>query len=386
MKMKSIHSNKMTSYYLKIISRTFYPAFFIWTNPNSSKTRRVFSILLNWTVFLCQLNAVTNTLYLLFRNIEKIELRYTLTALMGVILSTGIRTVIIIKFHVIVAAVQQISIIHSDLLRKKVGKVYIITAFFGGCIIPYITYLTFKINRFRKVETELDHFQKYTFFGITWQSVFATYLAVFWRFVRYTQYQVLPYCCVALCCYSFKLFNEAIKHVERKIKKKSDIRDIFYYSLEMTQKLAKCSEGIKTALSIILFLLCCSLISNIFIHCTILISSQQKEEQKVIMHRSFSILTSLLAFYAISLQAAFVHESAINLKKAVYSSSAKFTFSTCNRYSGSCCLLLTMANELEAKLQITAWDFFPLNRRFILESSGAMLTYSVIIWQMTSLK
>lgn len=373
--MKSVNPNKMTFNHIKIISRAFYPAFFIWTNPTSSKTRRVFSRLLNWAVFLCQLNALTNSFYLFFSNIEKLEFRYTVSALLGGILSIGIRTIVINKFHVIVVAIQQISIIHNALLRKKISKVCIIFAFIGCCIAPYIIY-------FRQLEKELDNRQKYTFFGIKWKNAFSKYLAVLCHFVHYTQYQILPYSCVALCCYAFKKISEAIKYAEMKIKKKHDIREIFCYFMEMAQKLSKCAGGIKTALSCILFLLYCSLMSNIFIHCTTLINSKHKEDQKLIMHRSTSILTSLLVFYAISLQAAFVHESAIKLKKTVYNASAKFTFSTCNRNSGSCFLLLTMADELEEKLQITAWDFFPLNRRFILESSGAMLTYSVIIWQM----
>lgn len=43
-----------------------------------------------------------------------------------------------------------------------------------------------------------------------------------------------------------------------------------------------------------------------------------------------------------------------------------------------------MANELEEKIQITSWDLFSLNRRFILEFTGEILTYSVTIWQIAT--
>lgn len=60
-----------------------------------------------------------------------------------------------------------------------------------------------------------------------WKNESATYLAVILNFVSYTQSHVLPYYCIVLGCYVFKLLTKAIKAVEINIKMKQEILSLF---------------------------------------------------------------------------------------------------------------------------------------------------------------
>lgn len=57
----------------------------------------------------------------------------------------------------------------------------------------------------------------------------------------------------------------------------------------------------------------------------------------------------------------------------MYSSASKLSLSMCNRNSASCSLLLTIGDELEKNFAIIVWDCFALNKRFIIESTAAVL-------------
>lgn len=50
-----------------------------------------------------------------------------------------------------------------------------------------------------------------------------------------------------------------MKDIERNIKIKHDVREIFYYLPQMTQKVSKCLDGVKADLSFMLFLIHCYL-------------------------------------------------------------------------------------------------------------------------------
>lgn len=93
------------------------------------------------------------------------------------------------------------------------------------------------------------------------------------------------------------------------------------------------------------------------------------------------IFIAMLSFYVFTVHSGYVHDSAINLKRIIYNYSTKLSFFTCNQNSGISFLFFTMANVLEEKFQLIALVLFSLNWSFILESTGEMLTYSVIIWQ-----
>lgn len=166
------------------------------------------------------------------------------------------RTIFIKNGHKITAAFRQINTLYLTLLRKKFSNLCVVFAFVVCWIIPNTIYTT-------------------TFFQLYSKNLSSTYLTDMLRFFPHflSQREALPYYCIVLCCYVFKLLTELLKQIEIDIKMKQEFQEIFCYFIGMKRKLSKSLEDVKAAFSFLLFLLYCYLISNIFVLVTSSMSS-----------------------------------------------------------------------------------------------------------------
>lgn len=368
---------------LKVVIRAFYPVFVAFTFPKDNKQHQILSRLLNYAVFVFLFIVVANDIYLVFRTYKDNPLGIVISALSGDFCSVAIRITLMRNSHHILLAIHQISILREVSPLKKSKNVYFTIAFCGCWIVPCLMYL----NGMKILMSKhgVQFMQITTFFGLYWNNALATCLAMFLKFIALTQVYALPSCCIVLCYYSCKLLTDAVKDIEHNLKINREPKELFFSFMEIVQKLSKCLNDIESALSLMLFLLYCYLMSCIFIVITLMIriwpSPSASERDRMI--NNVTILTmSLLGFYLLSLQAAGVQDSAISLQRTIYSLYAKFPFATCKRNSGSCFLFLMVADELQEKFHVTVWGIFPLNRRFILQTTGAMLSYGIIISQL----
>lgn len=378
--MHSSNSDRSFTNSLRVIFRGFYPVFIVFATSEDSKQRQILCRLLNYVVFVFLSTVVANDIYLVYKTYSYNPLGIIISALSGDFSSIAIRILLMRNRQYILLAIRQIIILHGILPLKKSENGYVTIAFCGCWIVPCLMY----INCIKLLISKhgVQVIQMTTIFGLYWKNALATCLAMFLRFIALTQVYALPSCCVVLCYYSCKLLTDAIKDIERNIKINGEPKELFSSFIVITQKLSKCLKYIEAALSLMLFLLYCYLMSCIFIVITLMIRVWPTEsEQDRIINNITKLTMSLLGFYLLSLQAAGVHDSAVKLQRTIYSLYAKFPFATCKRNTGSYVLLLTMADELE-KFHITVWGIFPLNRRFILQTTGAMLSYGIIISQL----
>lgn len=370
--------DKHFSNFINVVITAFYPLFFIFTTPKDGKCRIALSLLLNFLFCVYSLNLIVKNVYLAY--FEAAPIGFVLSIVSGNIFSIVIRIILVKKSQLILFAIRQIFILHRNSQLKTIGNVYIIITFCTCWWIPFI--MCFDTFKMLFSKGGVQFIQMKNLYGLNSKNTSTIFLEVLLRFMHGIQAYAVPECCAVLCCFIFKYLTDAIKYIEKNIKVKQEIREIYYYLMDRTQKVSKCLEEIETAFSLMLLLLYCNLTSRIFTAMTSIISAWPKmlERDKAIEDINILIM-SLVRFYLLSFQAASVHDSALSLRKTIYNLCTKFPFSICSQNCGGCFLLL-MADELERKIQINVWGLFSLNRGFIIQSSSVILTYGIIISQL----
>lgn len=367
------------------IIRAFYSVFVILPEPDDSRYRRLFSFVLDCLVFACLLQVVINDCCTVYNFFGSYPFGFILSAMSGDFCSMGVRITLIRKSKLIVYAIRQM---FSCQLASKIKKSEYATLIVAYCVcwaIP-IAYI-YRDIQYLRLEGGEEFSQRTILFGYYWNKTWVTFLAMFLKFIGAHQVYALPFCCVLLCYYACRLLTKAIKQTEKNLKWMRDLTELSSAFVETTRKLSKCLEDIETALSFLLMLLYCYLISCIFIVTTSMIRVWPK--RFIPLEASSNILiffVSLAAFFLLSMQAANVHNAAVDLKRTVYRSCAKLSFRIRNEDDNVRFLLLTMANAFEEKTVVTVWNLFDLNRSFILQTSGAVITYAIIIAQLGTTK
>ena len=375
-----LNAGKSFGNHSKTLIKVFYTVFVLFVDAESSKYTHVFIALLNFVIISCSLFSAANEVEQIFTKTDIFPPGYLVTAMSFIFLSVSIRITLIKKFQIILFVIRQIKVLYRVSSCERSYNMLILFAFFACWIFPAELY--FNYIKILLAEDGVHTIQMITFFGGHWKNPLATSLALLIRFIAVSQTFALPGYCVVLCSYVCKILTQAIKEAERSIKIKSELEEIFCCLNRFTRKISKCLEQVETALSFMMFLLCLYLITLIFTAITLIFGARMEKYREDTFISGIIMLTmSLLGFYLLSFQASCVQDSGLRLKNTIYSSIAKIPYSICNRNGGGCFLLLSMANELEHKLQITVWGFFTISRCFILEATGAILSYGIIVSQ-----
>lgn len=147
-----------------------------------------------------------------------------LSMLIGDLLRFGIRIMLMKNMQLISHSFQEISNFHRALSCTKSGNLHTIIAICTCWIAPCIMYIRCIKQLFTKDGLYL--MVNVTLFGSYWNNPFTACLALFLKFMRWTQIGALPGCCVVQCYYVCKLLCKIINKSEKNVNLLKEFQDI----------------------------------------------------------------------------------------------------------------------------------------------------------------
>ncbi|GFR04638.1 uncharacterized protein TNCT_229371 [Trichonephila clavata] len=373
---------------LKWIVRSFY--FICIILPDSekeSKLRRISARILDIFIVSYLIFLICSDLSLSVFELNSAPFGFIIAALSGDFCSLSIRLVLIFKRQRIANMLQNIFSLYRKLEMKNKAKWHggsLIIVFTASWIIPLLLF-TKNILFVILTEDGIKISQKTLFFGNHTRGKWIFGIVFLFNVLLNQQLYALPGFSVGLCYYSYKILTLIIQKMDRNLKKKTEINSLFTSYLEFDEKITNCIKEIENALSLMLLFLYTYLISCIFIVVTLLIRSTP--HMKITEYMLFNVATFIVAFaafYALSFQSVNVHRAAVEIERTVYKMCSKMSSSVNKKGDAVRFLLLTTCDTFSSKVLISGWGLFVLNQNFILQTTGAIISYGTIIAQLGS--
>ncbi|GFU24350.1 uncharacterized protein TNCV_942441 [Trichonephila clavipes] len=373
---------------LKWIVRSFYFICVILPySENESKLRRNSAMVLDIFIVSYLIFLIGSDLSLSLFELNTAPFGFIIAALSGDICSLSIRLVLIFKRQRIAGMLQNVFNLYRELEMSNRAKWHgrsLIIVLAASWIIPL---LLFTKNMLFVILTEdgMKISQKTLFFGNHTKEKWIVGIVFLFNLLLNQQLYALPGFSVGLCYYSYKILTLIIQKMDRNLKKKTEINSLFASYLEFDEKITDCIKKIENSLSLLLLFLYTYLISCIFIVVTLLIrSTPHLKITEYMLVNVATFIVSFAAFYTLSFQSVNVNKAAVEIERTVHKMCSKVSCSVNKKGDAVRFLLLTTCDTFSSKVLITGWSLFVLNQNFILQTTGAIISYGTIIAQLGS--
>ncbi|KAG8181781.1 hypothetical protein JTE90_014023 [Oedothorax gibbosus] len=366
------------------IIRLFYSVGIILPTDDESTFRRVLSKTVDWIYVLFTAYLIGTDFYLVFvLEKRKVPLGFVISAFCGDFCNIAIRLVYMTRRSFIVPMLQKIQFAHQKLENKsnRGRRMWILVLVVcASWIYPCAMFAMFvRVLMTEKGPEVLQtgfFFMKY----INQETVMA--LLVLIQFFMLQQMYVAPGYFIGLCCYSYATLKLIIRRSERNLMKKNQLCTFERYYFNITRHIVDCAISVEKALSRQLAILFNYLVAFIFIMMTLFLKDGSRIISSGLWLPNLSILfLALLAFYSLSIQASDIHTSALRMRKLVYNFCSKMDSPNNIDSNRIRFLLLVDSDAFPDKVVMSGWGMFVLNRNFILQTTGAIITYGAVILQ-----
>ncbi|GIY11607.1 uncharacterized protein CDAR_164621 [Caerostris darwini] len=381
--------NKKNDIPLKWITCSFYFVFVILPDAErESKLRQNFARFLDCFVVGFLIYLISCDMYLASRDLKDAPFGFMIFASIGDFTSLFMRVVLIRKRRCIGRMLRKTFALYreldsSDKIRwhgKRLFAVFVIS-----WILPSILFAKSVIFDMSEGRSQLS--QIYLFFGNDVHEKWSVALILIINFLLNQQIYVLPGFCVGLCFYSYNILAVIVQKVEKVLKKKSDLNTLFDMYLNLTQKVTKCVNDIEHALSLLLLFVYSYIVSCIFIVITLLfkVPPHMIFTQYVLIN-AITLVVTLMAFYAVSIQAVSVNKASVQVGRTIHNMCSNMLWPTDEKEDAVRIVLLIASDEFSSKILITGYNLFSLNQNFVLQTTGAIISYGTVIAQLGTQK
>ncbi|XP_071042862.1 gustatory receptor for sugar taste 64f-like [Parasteatoda tepidariorum] len=207
-------------------------------------------------------------------------------------------------------------------------------------------------------------------------------LILFLRVANILMCNCFPLMVMVICTFVFTRIRDINLSFLENLQKSLDMNlpaKLFSDYTILYGKITNIIEKVEKTYSLISFFLYGYMLSSVFaITSKMVTTSSNSMNAASIIYQIASFFEIVVCFIFLSVRAASVNESAIEVKNVIHSLPAKrFDFSP-----NLTATLLQLANNFASEVCITGWGLFMINRGFILTTAGVVVTYGVILVQL----
>ncbi|KAF8786574.1 hypothetical protein HNY73_008270 [Argiope bruennichi] len=370
---------------LKWIVQSFYLICVVLPySADESKFRQNMSKIVDILIVVFLIYVIGTDLFLAFYQTEGAPIGFLIAALSGDLCSLSIRLILIAKRNSIVKTLRNVSTLYRKLETERDIKWYgtnLMSAFAVSWIIPTILYI--KSTLLAMTNKGARETQINLLFGFHFQDDWGIMSVLVINLFLNQQLYAMPGYAAGLCYYTYKILTSTIQNVERNLRRKSDINSLYNAYTNLSSQVVDCIDEVEHALSLLLFLLYTYIISFIFIIVTLLIRiAPQEFRSGYVMINSVTVFIAFVAFFALSFQSVNVHKASVRIGRTVHRICSKMSWPTDENEDAIRFLLLTASDTFPEKVLITGWNMFDLNQDFILQTTGAIVSYGTVVSQL----
>ncbi|GFY71160.1 uncharacterized protein TNIN_383811 [Trichonephila inaurata madagascariensis] len=193
----------------------------------------------------------------------------------------------------------------------------------------------------------------------------------------------LPLQTMILCVYTFTRLRDINHNFLTQLQKSMDLNmpsKLFSDYTKLYGRITNTVEKVEKTFSLISFFLYGYMLSCVFSITSYMITRSGTLNVSKVLCQAASFIEIVTCFIFLSVRAAAVNESAVEVKNLIHSlPSKRFDFSP-----NLTATLLQLANNFASEVCVTGWGLFMINRGFILTTAGVVVTYGVILVQLGS--
>ncbi|KAG8196812.1 hypothetical protein JTE90_027528 [Oedothorax gibbosus] len=215
-------------------------------------------------------------------------------------------------------------------------------------------------------------------------SIIISVLVVTFRTLNILFIASVPMLTVVMCTFIFTRLRDINLNFLSLLQKSMDMKLPSKFFSDYTIFYGRITTAIEKAektLSLVSFFLYGYMLSCVFAVTSYMVTrSPETYNVAGILFQSVIFIEMVGLFIFLSIRAASVNESAVEVKNLIHSLPAKrFDFD-----SNLTATLLQLANNFASEVCVTGWGLFTINRGFILTTGGVVVTYGVILFQLGS--
>ncbi|GBM19755.1 hypothetical protein AVEN_901-1 [Araneus ventricosus] len=370
---------------LNWIVRSFYSVCIVLPySDDESKLRQNVSKIVDTLIVVFLFYAIWTDLYLAFYETNGVPFGYIIAALSGNLCSLFIRLVLIAKRLCIAKTLRNVFTLYRKLETERDIKWYgesLISAFAAIWIIPMIMYIKSAI--YAVTDKGSREFQTNLLFGYNSQNNWGIMCVLLINLFLNQQIYAMPGYAAGLCYYTYKIMTAVIQNVQKNLKRKSNLGSLYNAYIHLSSKVIVCIDDLEHALSLLLFLLYTYIISFIFIIVTLLIRIvPQNFRSGYVLINFIIVFIAFVAFFCLSFQSVNVHKASVRIGRTIHRMCSEICWPTDENEDAVRFLLLTASDTFPTKVLITGWSMFDLNQDFILQTTGAIVSYGILVSQL----
>ncbi|KAF8770282.1 hypothetical protein HNY73_017831 [Argiope bruennichi] len=207
-------------------------------------------------------------------------------------------------------------------------------------------------------------------------------LVIFLQIINFLLSRCLPLLTMILCVFVFTRLRDINRNFLAQLQKSMDMNmptKLFTDYTKLYGRITTTIEKVEETFSLISFFLYGYMLSSVFSITSYMITRLPGTVNTAsILQQVATFIEIVTCFIFLSLRAAGVNESAVEVKNLIHSLPAKrFDFNP-----NLTATLLQLANNFASEVCVTGWGLFMINRGFILTTAGVVVTYGVILVQL----
>ncbi|GIY73648.1 uncharacterized protein CDAR_186581 [Caerostris darwini] len=196
--------------------------------------------------------------------------------------------------------------------------------------------------------------------------------------------EMSPLLTMILCVFVFTRLRDINRNFLAQLQSSMDMNmptKLFTDYTKLYGRITKTVEKVEKTFSLISFFLYGYMLSCVFSITSYMITRLPGSSYASgILFQAATFIEIVACFIFLSIRAANVNESAVEVKNLIHSLPAKrFDFNP-----NLTATLLQLANNFASEVCVTGWGLFMINRGFILTTAGVVVTYGVILVQLGS--
>lgn len=293
-----------------------------------------------------------------------------------------IRFVVLIKRRHIKKCIDVISKLDNDILGRKETKSlkkFLYGCFIGAIILP-LSQMTLGI-----ITDERNKYETLYLFGIFLEKTLKPWIRIAVIIIRTASVLLcrsVPFFAIILCSFVFTRLRNINQNFMIRLKMNLDMSSpsklfndfTFFYG-----RITKAVEQVEKALSLISFFIYGYILSCIFSVTSFLVTKPPEPTYfSPVLYQIITLVGVVTCFIILSMRAASVNESSVEVKDLIYALPSKeFDFDP-----NLTATLLQLANNFANEVCMTGWGLFVINRSFILTTAGVVVSYGVILVQL----
>ena len=293
-----------------------------------------------------------------------------------------VRFVVLIKRRHIKKCIDIISKLDNDVLRSnepKSLKKFLYLCFIIAIILP-LSQMALGI-----IIDDRNKYETMYFFGIPLSKPYNPWIRIAVIIIRTASVllcRCVSFFAIILCSFIFTRLRIVNQNFTTRLKTNLDMNSSSKFFHDFTVfygRITKTIEYVEKAMSLISFFLYGYILSCIFSVTSFLVTRTPGPKQcYAILYQLMTLIEVVASFIILSMRAANVNESAVEVKDMIYTLPSKqFDYDP-----NLTAMLLQLANNFANEICMTGWGLFVINRSFILATAGVVVSYGVILVQL----